>query len=157
MAGTSAGAIRAEQRQCQSLMRMRKGVSQQQEHVNGVNANQSQRSDEVKYGRQIWRGMQRGAHVCQRSDTKWDRQTDLTGHAERHVCLSEKRRIEKRQTDWTGHTEGCTCLSAEWRSEIRQTNWTGHAEGHTRLSEEQATCREWCASSQFIIVESFLF
>jgi hypothetical protein len=45
MAGTSAGAIRAEQRQCQSLMRMRKGVSQQQEHVNGVNTNQSQRSD----------------------------------------------------------------------------------------------------------------
>jgi hypothetical protein len=32
---------------------MRKGVSQQQEHVNGVNANQSQRSDEVKYGQQI--------------------------------------------------------------------------------------------------------
>jgi len=51
MAGTSAGAIRAEQRQCQILMRMRKGVSQQQEHVNGVNANQ--RSDEVKYGRPI--------------------------------------------------------------------------------------------------------
>jgi len=51
MAGTSAGAIRAEQKQHQSLMRMRKGVSQQQEHVNGVNANQ--RSDEVKYGRPI--------------------------------------------------------------------------------------------------------
>jgi hypothetical protein len=33
---------------------MRKGVSQQQqEHVNGVNANQSQRINEVKYGRQI--------------------------------------------------------------------------------------------------------
>ena len=47
MAGTSAGAIRAEQRQCQSLMRMRKGVSQQQEHVNGVTANQG--SDKVKY------------------------------------------------------------------------------------------------------------
>jgi hypothetical protein len=54
MAGTSAGDIMAEQRQrqCQSLMRMRKGVSQQQqEHVNGVNANQ--RSNEVKYGRLI--------------------------------------------------------------------------------------------------------
>jgi len=51
MAGSSARAIRAEQKQHQSLMRMRKGVSQQQEHVNGVNANQ--RSDEVKYGRPI--------------------------------------------------------------------------------------------------------
>ena len=45
---------------------MRKGVSQQQVHVNGVNANQ--RSDKVKYGRPIGRGMQMGAHVCQRSD-----------------------------------------------------------------------------------------
>ena len=51
MTGTSAGAIRAEQRQCQSLMRMRKGISHQQEHLNVVNANQ--RSDEVKYGRPI--------------------------------------------------------------------------------------------------------
>ena len=51
MVGTRAGAIRAEQRQCQSLMRMRKGVSQQQELVNGVNANQG--SNEVKYGRPI--------------------------------------------------------------------------------------------------------
>jgi hypothetical protein len=51
MVGTSTGAIGAEQRQCQSLLKMRKGVSQQQEHVNGVNANQ--RSDEVKYGRPI--------------------------------------------------------------------------------------------------------
>jgi hypothetical protein len=66
MVGTRAGAIRAEQRQCQSLMRMRKGVSQQQELVNGVNANQG--SNEVKYGRPIWRGMQRGVHVCQRSE-----------------------------------------------------------------------------------------
>ena len=73
--------------------------------------------------------MQRGAHICQRSDTKCDRQTDLTGHTEGHVCLSEKRRSEKRQTDWTGH--------AEERSEIQQTNWTGHAVGRTRLSEEQ--------------------
>ena len=51
MAGTSTGAIGAEQRQCQSLLKMRKGVSHQQEHVNGVNANQ--RSYEVKYGRPI--------------------------------------------------------------------------------------------------------
>jgi hypothetical protein len=102
-----------------------------------VIANQSQRSDEVKYGRQTWRGMQRGAHVCQRSDTKWDWQTDLTGHADGHVCLSEKRRSEKRQTDWMGHAEERACLSAEWRSEIRQTNWTGHAVGHACLSEEQ--------------------
>jgi hypothetical protein len=43
--------LRQQQRQCQSLMRMRKGVSQQQEHVNGVNANQG--SDEVKYGRPL--------------------------------------------------------------------------------------------------------
>ena len=43
--------LRQQQRQCQSLVRMRKGISQQQEHVNGVNANQQ--SDEVKYGRPI--------------------------------------------------------------------------------------------------------
>ena len=43
--------LRQQQRQCQSLTRMRKGVSQQQEHVSGMNANQ--RSDEVKYGRPI--------------------------------------------------------------------------------------------------------
>ena len=43
--------LRQQQRQCQSLMRMRKGVSQQQEHVNGVTANQG--SDKVKYGRPI--------------------------------------------------------------------------------------------------------
>ena len=43
--------LRQQQRQCQSLMRMRKGVSQQQEHVNGVTANQG--SDKVKYGTPI--------------------------------------------------------------------------------------------------------
>ncbi len=32
--------LRQQQRQCQSLARMRKGVSQQQEHVNGMNTNQ---------------------------------------------------------------------------------------------------------------------
>jgi hypothetical protein len=41
--------IGQQQRQCQHLVRKRKGISQQQEHVNGVNANQ--RSNEVKYGR----------------------------------------------------------------------------------------------------------
>jgi hypothetical protein len=43
--------LRQQQMQCQNLARMRKGVSQQQENVNGVNANQ--RSDKVKYGRPI--------------------------------------------------------------------------------------------------------
>jgi hypothetical protein len=86
MAGTRAGAIRVEQRQCQSLMRMRKGVSQQQEHVNGVNANQG------------------------------SRQTNLTGHAEGCACLSEEERSEIRQTDLTGHTEGHVCLSEKRRS-----------------------------------------
>jgi len=43
--------LRQQQRQCQSLVRMRKGIGQQQEHVNGVNVNQQ--SDEVKYGRPI--------------------------------------------------------------------------------------------------------
>ena len=43
--------LRQQQRQCQSLMRMRKGLSQQQEHVNGMTANQG--SDKVKYGRPI--------------------------------------------------------------------------------------------------------
>jgi hypothetical protein len=65
------------------------------------------------------------------------RQTDLTGHAEGHACLSEKRRSEIRQTHRTGHAEEPASLSAERRSEIRQTNQTGHAEERTRLSEEQ--------------------
>jgi len=43
--------LRQQQRRCQSLVRMRKGVSQQQEHVNGMKANQ--RSDKVKYSRPI--------------------------------------------------------------------------------------------------------
>ena len=85
MAGTSAGAIRAEQRQCQSLMRMRKGVSQQQEHVNSVNTNQ--RSDEVKYGRPIGRGMQRDAQVCQRSgEVKYGRPIRQGMQRGAHVC-----------------------------------------------------------------------
>jgi hypothetical protein len=43
--------LRQQQRQRQRLVRMRKGVSQQQENVNGVKANQ--RIDEVKYGSRI--------------------------------------------------------------------------------------------------------
>ena len=43
-------------------MRKRKGVSQQQEHMNCVNANQ--RSGKVKYGSRTWWGTQRGPHVC---------------------------------------------------------------------------------------------
>ncbi len=52
-----------QQRQCQHLVRMRKGISQQQEHVNAVKPNQ--RSNKVKYCRPIGWGMQRGAHICQ--------------------------------------------------------------------------------------------
>jgi hypothetical protein len=65
------------------------------------------------------------------------RQTDLTGHAEGHTCLSDKQRSGIRQTNWTGHAEGRVCLPAERRSEIQQTNQMGHAEGCARLSEEQ--------------------
>jgi hypothetical protein len=43
--------LRQQQRQCKSLVRMRKGVSQQHENVNGVNVNQW--SNEVKYDRPI--------------------------------------------------------------------------------------------------------
>ena len=81
-------------------------------------------------------------------------QTDWTGHAEGHACLSEKGQSEIQRTDRAGHAEGCACLSAERRSEIRQTNQTGHV---TCTSVRGATCREWRPSSQFIIVESFLF
>jgi hypothetical protein len=42
--GSSKGSVKVS-------LRMRKGVSQQQEHVNGVNTNQ--RSNEVKYDRPI--------------------------------------------------------------------------------------------------------
>jgi hypothetical protein len=40
-----------QQRQCQSLVRTRKSLSQQQEQVNGMDTNQW--SNEVKYGRPI--------------------------------------------------------------------------------------------------------
>jgi hypothetical protein len=64
---------------------MRKGVSQQQEHVNGVNSNQQ--SDEVKYGRPIGWGMQRDAHVCQRSDeVKYSRPIGRGMQRDAHVC-----------------------------------------------------------------------
>jgi len=108
MASTSAGAIRAEQRQCQSLMIMRKVISQQQEHVNGVNDNQRsdevkygrpicwsmqrdahvcERSNEVRYGRPIWRGMQRGTYVCQRSDeAKNSRLIGRGMQRDAHIC-----------------------------------------------------------------------
>jgi len=43
--------LRQQQRQCQSLVRIKKGISQQQEHVNGVKVNQQ--SNEVKYDRPI--------------------------------------------------------------------------------------------------------
>jgi len=56
--------IGQQQRQCQRLVRKRKGVRQQQELVNGINANQ--RSNEVVYSL-----------------------SDLMGHAEGRACLSE--------------------------------------------------------------------
>jgi hypothetical protein len=95
---------------------------------------------------------------CQSAERQNEiRQADLTGHAGGRARLSEKQHSEIRQTDWTGNAEECACMSAERRSEMWHINWTGHAEGCIHLSEEQATCREWCASSLFIIVESFLF
>jgi hypothetical protein len=50
---------------------------------------------------------------------------------------SAERRSEIQQTNRTGHAEGHACLSEERQSEIRQTNWTGHAEGRARLLEER--------------------
>ena len=77
-----------------------------------------------------WRGRQSAERQCE------IRQTDLTGHADGRVCLSEERRNEIQQTDRTGHADGCACLSEERRNEIRQTDRTGHADGHAYLSEE---------------------
>ena len=65
------------------------------------------------------------------------RQTDRTGHADGHACLSEELQSEIRQTNRTGHADGRACLSEERQSEIRQTNRTGHADGHACLSEER--------------------
>jgi hypothetical protein len=64
-------------------------------------------------------------------------QTNWTGRAERHACLSEEQRSEIQQTNQTGHAEGHACLSEEQRHDIRQTNRMGHAEGHAHLSEER--------------------
>ncbi len=77
--------LRQQQRQCQSLVRTRKNVSQQQENINGVNANQ--RRDKMKYGRPIWRGMQGDTHVCQRSDeVKYCRPIGGGMQRDVHVC-----------------------------------------------------------------------
>ncbi len=77
--------LRQQQRQCKSLVRMRKGVCQQQENVNGMNANQ--RSNEVKNIRPIWWGMQRGAHVCQRSnEVRYGRRIWWGMQMGMHVC-----------------------------------------------------------------------
>jgi hypothetical protein len=76
---TRAGLIGQQQRQCQCLVRKRKGVSQQQEHVNGVNTNP--RSDEVKYGSRTWWGM------SVRGSTKWN-MADQSDGVCRGVCMS---------------------------------------------------------------------
>jgi hypothetical protein len=51
MAVTRAGAVTAAAKAVSKSREIKKNVSQQQEHVNGVNANQ--RSNKVKYGRPI--------------------------------------------------------------------------------------------------------
>jgi hypothetical protein len=51
-----------------------------------VNANQRS-NGVIKNGRLIWRGMQRGAHVCQRSDKVWyDRRIWRGMQRGMHVC-----------------------------------------------------------------------
>ncbi len=77
--------LRQQQRQHQHLERMRKGISQQQENVNGLKANQ--RINEVKYGRPIRRGMQRDVHVCQKSNkVKYGRRIGWGMHRGAHIC-----------------------------------------------------------------------
>jgi len=104
-------------------------------------------------------GACKGVHMSVRGGTKWDTADQLDG-ACRGACMSVREVTKWNTADRSdGACRGmCTCLSAEQQSEIRQTNLTGHAEGRARLTSVRgAKCREWCASSQFIIVESFLF
>ena len=121
---------RQQQSQRQRLVRVRIGVSQQQENVNGVKANQ--RSDELKYGNWTWWGMQR-ACMSVRGATKWNTAVGLDG-----ACRGARMSV-RGATKWnTADQSDGACRGA-------------------RTSVRGATCREWRASSQFIIVESFLF
>ena len=150
--------LRQQQRQHQHLMRTRKGVSQQQENVNGVTANQ--RINKVKFGRRIWWGMQRGEHVCQRSDevkyTKWN-----TADQSDRACRGARMSV-RGATEWNTADQSDGACRGMRMSISGATKWNtaDQLDGACRgacMSLRQATCREWCASSQFIIVESFLY
>jgi hypothetical protein len=144
--------LRQQQRQCRSLVRMRKGVSQQQEHVNGVSANQ--RNGEVKYGRPIWWGMQRGAHVCQsvRGATKWDT-ADWSDGACRRACMSVREETKWNTPDWLDGACRGTCMSVSGAMKWNRADQLDGACRVVHMSVRGATCREWRASSQCIIVE----
>ena len=91
----------------------------------------------MKYGRPIGRGMQRGVHVCQRSNkVKYGRPIGWGMQRDAHVC----QRSDK----------------VKYGTPIGRGMQRG--EERARLTDVRgASCREWRASSQFIIVESFLF
>jgi hypothetical protein len=138
--------LRQQQRQCQSLARMRKGVSQQQEHVNGVNANQRSKWNTADQSD----GACRRVRMSVRGATKWDRQTDLTGHAAcRGACMSVSvREATKRKTaDWLDVACRGTRMSV---SGVMKWNTADQLDGAcrgARTSVRGATCREWRTSS----------
>jgi len=67
---------------------IRQGTIQRGMHV-------CQRSDEVKYGRPTGRGMQRDVHVCQRNnEVKYGRPTGRGMQRGAHVCQRSKQHAE---------------------------------------------------------------
>ena len=83
-------------------MRMRKGISQQQEHINGNLLGHAE------------------GRACLSEERQSEiRQTNRTGHAEGCACPADERRSEIRQTDRTGHAEVFARLSEERHEERR--------------------------------------
>jgi hypothetical protein len=76
-----------------------------------------QRSDEVKYGRQIGRGMQRSMHVCQRSnEVKYGRPIGWGMQRDAHVC-QQSDEVKYGRPIWTENAEGYAHLSEEQHAE----------------------------------------
>jgi hypothetical protein len=115
--------LRQQQRQCQCLVRMRKGLSQQQEHVNGMNTNQ--RSNKMKYGRPIGRGMQRGAHVYQRSnEVKYGRPIGRGMQRDTHVCQRSDEMKYGRPIGWGMQMGAHVCQRSDMQRVARIMTWT---------------------------------
>jgi len=134
--------LRQQQRQCQHLVRMRRGISQQQENVNGVKTNQ--RSDKLKYCRPIGRGMQRDAHVCQMSNkVKYGRAIGWGMQRGVHVC-QRSNAVKYGRPIRRGMQRGAHVC--QMSNEVKNGRPIGWGCRGACMSVRGATCREACTS-----------